>query len=63
MTELQSKVVDEAERQMKDKPWFRGVCLDKLKTDHEIERDGFDSAVDALTLDTWYWDGMVPNKM
>lgn len=55
MTELQQKVIDTVIQRLKHEPWFRGVCLDALPSDQEIEKD-FEEAVEQLILDTAYWD-------
>ena len=58
MTELQKMVVEKAREELKDEPWFTGVCIDLLKemSDEDIRRDGVEKAAEALVLDTMYWD-------
>lgn len=55
LTDLQQKAVEAAKEILKDKPWFRGVCLDNLPTDKEIEQN-FDGAVASIVFETEYWD-------
>jgi len=54
-TELQQKVLLEVEARLKDKPWFKGVCTDKLPTDEAIKED-FLRAVQSVQMETEYWD-------
>jgi hypothetical protein len=56
MTEKQNQVVEAARERLKDRPWFKGICLDNLDTDEEIDKD-FEECVEALVTDTIYWDG------
>ena len=58
MTELQTKVLERAKREMEKKAWFRGVCMDSFKwmDDHKINEMGFKAAVDELVYDTMSWD-------
>ena len=56
LTDLQQEVVEKAKAQLKDEPWFRGLCLDELPWDKEIERDGVDACADQLVIDTAMWD-------
>lgn len=55
LTELQHKVFDAARASIKDKPWFRGVCLDRFPSDGQITAD-FQGAVDSVTMKTAMWD-------
>lgn len=56
-TQKQQAVIEAAAAKLKKNSWFRGVCLDNLPSDEEIDREGFEEAVEALVLDTAFWDG------
>lgn len=56
LTDKQQSLVLKVTEELQHKPWFKGVCLDNLPTDKEIDRDGEDVWIAQLTLDTEYWD-------
>jgi len=56
MTPLQQEVVNRARERLKDKTWFRGLCLDGLWEDEDIQRDGVEAAATALAMETAMWD-------
>lgn len=56
LTDLQTKVFNEAKRRMQDKLWFSGVCMDNFPSHADIERDGFLASVDAVVMETEMWD-------
>lgn len=56
----QQEVVKRAKEILKDEPWFKGICLDHLPDDWDIERDGVEAVAQQLVLDTSYWDGPGP---
>ena len=58
LTPLQ-QVVFQARQILEKEPWFRGVCLDDLPTNAEIEAD-FDACVDRIVFATEMWDGPPP---
>lgn len=62
MTDLQQQVVDRAKRALENEKWFRGVCIDNLPKDSEIERDGVEESAQQLISDTYLWDGYYPSK-
>jgi len=55
VTKLQEEAVEAAALRLKNKKWFRGVCLDNLPDDEEIERD-FNAAVDKIIMETQMWE-------
>ena len=55
-TKLQQEIIDEASRRLQGTDWFRGLCLDNLMNDHQIMQDR-EAAIEALIMDTYYWDG------
>jgi hypothetical protein len=57
LTVLQSQAITLAEEWLKNRPWFKGICLDTLpKTDQKILELGMQAVVDRLVCDTCYWD-------
>ena len=56
LTPKQQELIDKVKNELKDQPWFNGVCLDNLPTDSEITRDGEKTWITQLILDTTYWD-------
>ena len=56
LTELQEKVCDLARKQIEDKPWFQGICLDDIPSDKEILTMGLEESADQIALQTAYWD-------
>jgi len=54
-TDLQNKVIEEAQKRLEKYDWYKGVCLDYLKQDKEI-KENFDEAVKVLVLSTVYGD-------
>jgi hypothetical protein len=56
LTENQNNVVNEARKRLKDKPWYRGICLDNVPTDSAIDAEGFEKAVQDVVLETSFWD-------
>ena len=52
----QQQIIDAARERMKDKPWFRGVCVNNLPSDPEIAKMGIPEAVDQLVDDTMTLD-------
>lgn len=60
ITKLQQKVIDAVKVRLEKYSWFKGVCLDRLPNDIDIEFD-FEDAVDMVAMDTEYWDN--PNLL
>lgn len=56
MTTLQQQVINRAKAQLEHEPWFRGVCVDSLPRDFEIERDGVEEHASQLVIETAMWD-------
>ena len=57
LSELQSKVIDQANAICSKESWYSGgVCTDHFPSDEEIERD-FEQAVERVVCETAYWDG------
>ena len=54
-TELQQKVLLEVEKRLQGKPWFKGICTDKIPSDEDIKKD-FLRAVQLVQMETEYWD-------
>lgn len=52
-TQLQEKVITRAKELLEGRP----VCLDKLQSDSEIQRDGIEDCAHMLYVDTLYWEG------
>jgi hypothetical protein len=57
LTQLQQFVVDQVKEWGKDKPWFRGVCIEQehFPTDKEIEED-LQGAIQTVCMSTAFWD-------
>ena len=58
LTELQQQVFDRAYEILKDRPWFRGVCMDSFKTltDQDILREGVEEQAQDVAFETAMWD-------
>jgi hypothetical protein len=56
LTEKQQRLIKRVKDELKDEPWFKGVCLDNLPEDLDIDRDGEEPWVTQLIMDTFYWD-------
>ena len=56
LSPMQQKVVESAKSQLSGEPWFRGVCIDSLPRDREIERDGIEEHASQLVIETAMWD-------
>lgn len=56
LTELQKQVFERAREQLKQKDWFRGVCMDDFPSDFDIQRDGVETSATHVMLATAYWD-------
>ena len=54
-TPFQQRVIEEVRKRIGSKPWFRGVCMDKLK---DIEGMSFEDAVSTINADTQMWDNI-----
>lgn len=54
-TVLQEKVIWAAQIRLRAQG-VKTVCFDKLPTDEEIERNGFNDAVDVLVDEILYWE-------
>jgi len=55
LTQLQQQVAAAVEEWGKDKPWFRGVCIEHFPTDKEIEED-LQGSIHAVCMSTAWWD-------
>lgn len=55
---VRSRILDAVTEKIGKRPWFRGVCTDKLKnlSEEEMEKN-FDKLVESVEDDTFYWDG------
>jgi hypothetical protein len=50
----QEAVLARAEEILKDKPWFRGICLDNFPDERDIEN--IEDAAFSVALETAMWD-------
>jgi hypothetical protein len=57
MTQNQKDVFNAAKIQLKNEPWFRGVCADNFPNDKEC-KEHFLNAVDSVVYETVKWDGL-----
>lgn len=57
LTHLQRTCVNKVKKLL-EKDHIKGVCLDTLPTDDEIQAVGMDKVVDRMYLDTLYWEGL-----
>ncbi len=56
LTDIQTKVFNEAKRRLEKQPWFRGVvCLDNFPS-HEECVNNFEDAVVSVEMETTMWD-------
>lgn len=59
-TNLQNWVVRKAQRKLKKRPWYNGVCVDllstTLSTDAKIKERGIGNAIKDIYFDTAFWD-------
>lgn len=57
-TQKQRQAIKLARDRLKNKLWYRGVCVDKLpQTDQEIDAlGGIEEVADMLVADTEHWD-------
>jgi len=53
-TQKQDRVIREATRRLKKYRWFKGLYLDNLPTDEEIDLMGFKEAVECLIAESTY---------
>lgn len=55
LSESQQKVFDSARQKLKDKKWFRGICLDNFPDEQDC-KDNFDDCVAQVCFETEMWD-------
>ena len=56
LSEKQKEVFKAAKNSLQGKSWYKGICMDNFPTDKEIERDGIESAVQQVCMETEMWD-------
>lgn len=53
---FKEQVYRQALARLEGEPWFRGVCLDTVRSSWDSGAS-VEEAVDSVEVDTWFWDG------